>query len=91
MFLSEAKQHPVPLSINIPDMAYEAVLPCHLNLGRLSKQVLPKGVGFPAVPQSGICRGGIEIASKNLFFACYLTLPLAWFLCNFLCTSKESS
>ena len=24
----ETKQHPVPISINIPDQAYEAVLPC---------------------------------------------------------------
>jgi hypothetical protein len=28
MFRSETKQIPVPLSANIPDKAYEAVLPC---------------------------------------------------------------
>ena len=26
----ETKQHPVPLSANIPDKAYEAVLPCRV-------------------------------------------------------------
>ncbi len=45
MFLSETKQHPVPISANIPDKTNLAVLPYHLNLGRLSQQVLPKEGG----------------------------------------------
>ena len=43
MFLSETKQHSVPIPTNIPDQAYEAVLPCHLNLGRLSQPLLAGG------------------------------------------------
>jgi hypothetical protein len=31
MFLSETKQHPAPISANIPDKANEAVLPCRIT------------------------------------------------------------
>ena len=81
MFLSETKQHPVPLSTNIPDQACEAVLPCRIKSLQIELASL--------APWGGVSKGeGVGASASKLVLTATDRPSLAPSLGTFLSIKK---